>query len=76
MPRLLQERLADAGLAASIYEDPYTFVAEYAWGTPERMAAVDAYQEAQRLLIITGICMVNGSNLLEEGIKSLIVVLV
>lgn len=60
MPALLAEKLAGISpeLATDIYADPYTFADTYAWGTPERMAAVDAYQEAQRLLIITGICMV------------------
>ena len=27
--------LGDETLAASIYGDPYTFIAEYAWGSPE-----------------------------------------
>ena len=63
MPRLLVERLAgiNPDLAISVYEDPYTFAGEYAWGTPERDAVVSAYGEGQRLLVIMGLCLVRSS---------------
>jgi SIT family siderophore-iron:H+ symporter-like MFS transporter len=65
MPRLLVERLAgiNPALAISVYEDPYTFAGEYAWGTPERDAVVSAYGEGQRLLVIMGLCLVSTSSL-------------
>lgn len=40
-----------------MYGSPFTVVPEYPWGTPVRSAIVDAYQHAQRLLCITGICL-------------------
>lgn len=39
------------------YNDPFTFVATYQVGTPERTAVIASYQETQRLLCITGICL-------------------
>lgn len=47
----------NATLAVSAYGDPFTFIAEYDIGTPERTAVIGAYQETQRLLCITGICL-------------------
>ncbi|CAK9439715.1 uncharacterized protein LODBEIA_P38150 [Lodderomyces beijingensis] len=45
-------------LASSVYKSPYTFAAQYAWGTPEREGAVHAYGEVQRILMIVCICFV------------------
>ena len=50
--------LGDETLAASIYGDPYTFIAEYAWGSPEREAAVLAYADVQRILMTVCMCFV------------------
>lgn len=60
LPSALEERLAPLGnatLASLTYADPFTVAAEYAIGTPERTAIIDAYQHSQRLLCITGICL-------------------
>jgi SIT family siderophore-iron:H+ symporter-like MFS transporter len=59
LPSTLEDRLApiNATLAAATYADPFTVVAAYPIGTPERTAIVSAYQHAQRLLTITGICL-------------------
>ncbi|EXJ90880.1 MFS transporter, SIT family, siderophore-iron:H+ symporter [Capronia coronata CBS 617.96] len=60
LPSELQERLLPFGnstLAAATYADPFTVIAEYPVGTPVRTAIIAAYQHAQRLLCITGICL-------------------
>lgn len=60
LPGALEERLAPFGnstLAASTYANPFAVAAEFPIGTPERTAIIDAYQHAQRLLCITGICL-------------------
>ncbi|RCK54967.1 Siderophore iron transporter ARN1 [Candida viswanathii] len=55
--RLLRH-LGDATLATSVYGDPYTFIADYAWGTPERDAVVNAYGDVQRILMTVCLCFV------------------
>lgn len=60
LPATLEDRLAPLGnstLAASTYANPFGVIAEYPVGTPERTAIIAAYQHAQRLLCITGICL-------------------
>jgi SIT family siderophore-iron:H+ symporter-like MFS transporter len=60
LPSTLEDRLAPFGnstLAASTYGNPFGIIAEYPVGTPVRTAIIDAYQYAQRLLCITGICL-------------------
>lgn len=60
LPSQLESRLAQFGndtLASLTYGDPFTIVAEYPVGTPERGAIIDSYKHAQRLLTITGICL-------------------
>lgn len=60
LPSQLQERLAPFGnetLATLTYGDPFSIIAEYPVGTAERTAIIAAYQHAQRLLCITGICL-------------------
>ncbi|KFZ17872.1 hypothetical protein V502_04377 [Pseudogymnoascus sp. VKM F-4520 (FW-2644)] len=61
LPSKLASKLSavtpDASIAVSAYGDPFTFIASYAVGTPERAAVIGAYQETQRLLCITGICL-------------------
>lgn len=47
----------DTALAAQAYEDPFTFVAPYAWGSPERRAIALAYADVQKLLCIVGIVL-------------------
>jgi SIT family siderophore-iron:H+ symporter-like MFS transporter len=44
-------------LPAFAYGSPFDFTAAYDIGTPERTAVVAAYQDTQRLLCITGICL-------------------
>ncbi|VVT53729.1 uncharacterized protein SAPINGB_P003720 [Magnusiomyces paraingens] len=39
------------------YGSPFTFIVEYPWGSPERMAVVVAYKTVQRYLLITGTCL-------------------
>ncbi|KAG9772601.1 ferrioxamine B transporter, partial [Aureobasidium melanogenum] len=60
LPKQLEERLEPFGnstLATLTYGDPFTIIGEYPVGTPVRTAIVAAYQHAQRLLCITGICL-------------------
>ncbi|KAL5350871.1 ferrioxamine B transporter [Pseudogymnoascus australis] len=61
LPGKLATKLAvvtsNATLAVNAYNDPFTFVATYQVGTPERTAVIASYQETQRLLCITGICL-------------------
>lgn len=44
-------------LLTTAYGSPFTFIVDYPWGTPERMAVVEAYKQVQRLLLITGTCL-------------------
>ncbi|KAL2847330.1 major facilitator superfamily domain-containing protein [Aspergillus pseudodeflectus] len=53
----LTSTLGNATLAASIYADPFTFVAANPVGTPAREAVIDGYKHTQRLLCITGLCL-------------------
>lgn len=39
------------------YSSPFTFIAEYPVGTPERTAVIEAYNYSQKLLTITGTCL-------------------
>ncbi|OBT91484.1 siderophore transporter [Pseudogymnoascus verrucosus] len=48
---------SDAALAVSAYGNPFAFIEEFPVGTPERGAVIASYQETQRLLCITGICL-------------------
>ncbi|KAF6816946.1 siderophore iron transporter 1 [Colletotrichum sojae] len=60
LPNVLNEKLApfnNETIATLTYGSPFTAVAEYPVGTPERAAIIDAYQHVQRLLCITGICL-------------------
>lgn len=57
LPGQLAARLPSA-LATTAYATPYTFIATYPVGTPQRTAVIQAYQYTQKLLCITGICLV------------------
>ncbi|KAG2178275.1 hypothetical protein INT44_001425 [Umbelopsis vinacea] len=59
LPAQLEQNLApiNSSLAAIAYSSPFTFIAEYPMGTPERSAVIEAYNYAQRLLTITGTCL-------------------
>lgn len=62
LPKKLEEALSTvssnaASLATTAYGSPFTFIVSYPIGTPERTAMIDAYQDTQRLLCITGICL-------------------
>lgn len=43
------KHMGDATLAKAAYASPYTFITDYAWGTPQREALVEAYRYVQRL---------------------------
>ncbi|KAH6622208.1 siderochrome-iron transporter-like protein Sit1 [Boeremia exigua] len=57
IPNELVRQTGNATLSASVYKDPFGFVAAYPVGTPERAAVIVAYRHAQRLLCIAGICL-------------------
>lgn len=57
---VLEEHLAftnNATLAATVYGSPLSTIIEYPVGTVERTAIIASYQQVQRLLCITGICL-------------------
>ncbi|KAJ5482526.1 hypothetical protein N7475_001338 [Penicillium sp. IBT 31633x] len=58
LPSSLQDELSgiNPSLAISAYKDPFTAIAEWPMGTPERTAIIHSYQYIQRLITITGIC--------------------
>ncbi|KAL2015393.1 hypothetical protein VTK56DRAFT_5547 [Thermocarpiscus australiensis] len=61
LPGELDRRMAqfhNATLATYAYGDPFSFALQYPVGTPERQALIDSYKHAQRLLTVTGICLV------------------
>ncbi|CAI5758276.1 unnamed protein product [Candida verbasci] len=58
LPAKLEYYTGNSTLANEIFSSPYTFVAEYPWGTPQRMAAVHAYADTQRILMIVCLCFV------------------
>lgn len=61
LPGKLNRNLAtvtnDPAIAISAYGDPFTFIAAYPNGTPERAVVIDAYRSTQRLLCVAGICL-------------------
>ncbi|TFK51951.1 siderochrome-iron transporter [Heliocybe sulcata] len=59
LPSKLSEYLGpiNATLVPSAYNAPLTFILSYPVGTPERTAVVRAYNETQRYLAITGVCL-------------------
>ncbi|KXJ90379.1 siderochrome-iron transporter [Microdochium bolleyi] len=59
LPGSLSTHLApiNATLAATTFADPFTTVALYPIGTPERTAIIEAYQGTQKLLCIAGLCL-------------------
>jgi MFS transporter, SIT family, siderophore-iron:H+ symporter len=57
LPKELLKNLDNTTLATSAYGDPFTFIVDYPWGTPERIAVVAAYQHIQKILIIVGTCL-------------------
>lgn len=60
LPSHLEKNLAGINdtLAAYAYAQPLTAMLEYPVGTPERDAMIRSYEDVQRLLTITGICLV------------------
>ena len=52
IPRRLTQLLGDPALAASAYDDPFTFASTYPIGTPERIALQTTYNEIQRKILI------------------------
>jgi SIT family siderophore-iron:H+ symporter-like MFS transporter len=59
LPAALAQNLApiNSSLTDLAYSSPFTFIAEYPVGTPERSAVIEAYNHAQKLLTITGTCV-------------------
>lgn len=59
LPSSLQAELSgiNPALAISAYKDPFTAIAEWPMGTPERTAIVSSYQYIQHRITITGICL-------------------
>ncbi|RSL94622.1 hypothetical protein CEP52_012533 [Fusarium oligoseptatum] len=59
LPSHLEKNLAGINdtLAAYAYAQPLTAMLEYPVGTPERAAMIQSYEDVQRLLTITGICL-------------------
>jgi SIT family siderophore-iron:H+ symporter-like MFS transporter len=60
LPGQLDQHLAkfnNETLLTLAYANPFGFAGEYAVGTDERQAVIEAYKYAQRLLTITGICL-------------------
>lgn len=49
--------ISSTELLTTAYGSPFTFIIDYPWGTPERMAVVEAYKHVQKLLLITGTCL-------------------
>lgn len=49
--------LTNVTAATYAYSSPLTFVYDYTWGTPERVAVVLAYARTQRLLCIVGVAL-------------------
>ncbi|KAM0433879.1 hypothetical protein ACHAPT_003822 [Fusarium lateritium] len=60
LPSHLEKNLAGINdtLAAYAYAQPLTAMLDYPVGTPERDAMIKSYEDVQRLLTITGICLV------------------
>ncbi|SCV05153.1 LANO_0H01222g1_1 [Lachancea nothofagi CBS 11611] len=56
LPKELRKRISDSDVVAAAYSSPYTFIVDYAWGTPNRQAVVKSYQVVQKLLCIVGLC--------------------
>ncbi|KAL6235274.1 hypothetical protein BDW75DRAFT_230455 [Aspergillus navahoensis] len=60
LPATLASNLAfqpDSTLAAQVYGNPFAVVAQYPMGTEIRTAIVESYQNVQRYLCITGLCL-------------------
>lgn len=59
LPSSLDNELSgiNSTLATAAYKDPFTAIADWPMGTPERTAIVRSYQYIQRLITITGVCL-------------------
>lgn len=55
LPKEIEKRLTNQTLAAEAYGSPFTFITEYQWGTPERVAVTHAYMYVQKILCIVGL---------------------
>ncbi|KAL4892421.1 major facilitator superfamily domain-containing protein [Aspergillus ambiguus] len=54
----LIENLGDTNAATTAFGNPFPYATNHPMGTPERTAVVASYKHTQRLLCITGICLV------------------
>lgn len=54
LPDQIRERMNNSTLAAQAYGSPFTFIAAYPEGTPERTALRQSYEYVQMLLCATG----------------------
>lgn len=61
MPSTIAQKMEGLGVdiseATLAYESPFTFIVDYAWGTPERIALALAYADIQRKMCIAGLCL-------------------
>ena len=53
----MEKYLGNSTLATEVYGSPFVFEAAYPVGTVERTAVTHAYNDVQRLLCITGVCL-------------------
>ncbi|KAH3672405.1 hypothetical protein WICMUC_004241 [Wickerhamomyces mucosus] len=49
LPGRLTKNISNTTAADYAYASPYSFIIDYAWGTPERNGAVEAYKHVQKL---------------------------
>ena len=57
IPGQLTRQLGSVERAQAWFAEPLSLAAQFAPGTTERDAAIEAYRHVQRLLCITGICL-------------------
>lgn len=56
LPKQLHKRISDASIANIAYSSPFKFIKKYKWGSPERIAVMQAYQVVQKILCTVGLC--------------------
>ncbi len=59
LPGRLEKNLAsfnNVTLSSYAYSQPYSFIIDYPWGTPERSAVVEAYKHIQRMETLIALC--------------------
>ncbi|ODV84742.1 hypothetical protein CANARDRAFT_172494 [[Candida] arabinofermentans NRRL YB-2248] len=56
LPKEIYKRIENTTVALEAYSSPLTWIYTYTWGTPERVALVEAYQYVQKILVLVGLC--------------------